>query len=67
MEVSPVQLDFYILFFTLLGSLLLGSLFLLALRGRWPRLILAGFLAGFLFYSGIGMAYPGVPLRYRCV
>ncbi len=59
-----MQLDFYILFFTLLGSLLLGSLFLLALRGRWPRLILAGFLAGFLFYSGIGMAYPGVPLRY---
>lgn len=59
-----MQFDFYILFFTFLGSLVLGSLFLLAVRGRWPRLILAGFLAGYFFYSGIGMAYPGVPLRY---
>ena len=59
-----MQFDFYILFFTILGSLLLGSLFILAVRGRRQRLLLGGFLAGYLFYSGIGMAYPEVPLSY---
>ena len=37
---------------------------MLAVRGRRPRLILLGFLAGFFFYSGIGMAYREVPRHY---
>lgn len=59
-----MQFDYYILFFTFLGSLILGLFFILAVRGSRQRLILAAFLAGFFFYSGAGMAYPEVPRAY---
>lgn len=34
------------------------------IRGLWQRYLLLGFGAGFLFYSGISIAYKAVPLNY---
>lgn len=59
-----MQLDYFVLFFTMLGSLIVGTCSVLMVQGRYQRLILAAFLLGFFFYNGVSIAYRDMPLNY---
>ena len=59
-----MRLDFAVLFFILLGSLIIGGLAIFAERGLWRRITLFGFFSGLLLYSGVGIAYTKVPNYY---
>lgn len=56
--------DLTILIFVLLGSIIIGGLAVLTVRGFWQRIMLIGILSGFLLYSGIGIAHLEVPNDY---
>jgi hypothetical protein len=47
-----------------LGTLLIGGLSVVAARGIWQRLLLAGMYSGLWLYSGVGAAYTDVPEYY---
>lgn len=58
------MLDLAVIFVVILGSLVIGGVAMLSVRGFWSRLMLLGILAGLLLYSGIGGAYKEVPSYY---
>jgi hypothetical protein len=59
-----MEFDNFKLVVILAGSLLVGSIGLLFIRGSLQRIMLCGILGGLIFYSGIGGADLSVPTEF---
>ncbi|HSW67777.1 MAG TPA: hypothetical protein VLH16_04285 [Bacteroidales bacterium] len=61
---NQTMLDGAVVFVVIIGSVIIGGVTILSVRGFWQRLMLLGFLSGLFLYSGIGAAYKEVPSYY---